>query len=67
MIDHLLFVESLSLSGIRMEEDPCIAMTSAQDQQADSSPGITVLFSFIISGVVIPDAILGLSTICSQY
>lgn len=59
MIDHILFVESLSLGGIRLEENPRITITSAQDQQADSSLGIAANVSFIISGVVFPDAILG--------
>lgn len=53
MIDHLLFVESLSLGGIRMEGNPRIAMTVAQHQQADSGLGITAMVLFIFYSVVI--------------
>lgn len=52
MIDHLLLVEALSLDGIRMEENPRIAIISAQ-HQADNGLGITAIVSVIISGVVI--------------
>lgn len=45
MIDNLLFVESLSLGGIRMEENPRITITSAQGQEAVAV--LVLLQSFI--------------------